>query len=259
MGLPGISRVQGSRYALTTRNSTGAGRSNEPDALAGCARARTFPSRSSCREIPDCNKRRCSKRRSSSSTRSVSVLMAVRAFSTAQSRAGSSTRRDVASMVAVVPRAVKVAVTWFSESASSASAFSAERNEYASACGHISNGSSSRTSSSIWATPRTPARNRGRALPDLGFAPSTSKGVVIGDTSATVLARYGKPDEEQALPGGDRILRYRSSGKGYLPKIRNLLLVFWMREGKVRSLTLTGDIPGVKTPSWSSSRRRTLG
>jgi hypothetical protein len=86
------------------------------------------------------------------------------------------------------------------------------------------------------------------ALPDLGFAATTPKGVRIGDPAPTVLARYGKPDEEKTLPNGDRILRYRSSGKGYAPPIRNILLVVWLREGKVRSFTLTGDIPGVKTP-----------
>ena len=85
-------------------------------------------------------------------------------------------------------------------------------------------------------------------LPDLGFAATTPKGVGIGDPAPTVLARYGKPDEEKMLPNGDRILRYRSSGKGYDPPIRNILLNVWLREGKVRSFTLTGDIPGVKTP-----------
>jgi hypothetical protein len=76
----------------------------------------------------------------------------------------------------------------------------------------------------------------------------TPKGVAIGDPAPTVLARYGKPDEEKMLPNGDQILRYRSSGKGYDPPIRNVLLNVWLREGKVRSFTLTGDIPGVKTP-----------
>jgi hypothetical protein len=86
------------------------------------------------------------------------------------------------------------------------------------------------------------------ALPDLGFAPTTPKGVAIGDPAPNVLALYGKPNEEKTLPNGDRILRYRSSGKGYAPPIRNILLVVWLREGKVRSFTQTGDIPGVKTP-----------
>ncbi len=91
-------------------------------------------------------------------------------------------------------------------------------------------------------------RDAENALPDLGFAAATPEGIAIGEPSSAVLARYGKPDEEQPLPNGDRILRYRSSGKGYHPPIRNILLALWVRDGNVRSFSLSGDVPGVRTP-----------
>jgi hypothetical protein len=87
-------------------------------------------------------------------------------------------------------------------------------------------------------------------LPDLGLAAATPAGIAIGDPAARALARYGKPDEQTTtLPNGDQIVRYRSSGTGYEPRIRNILLVLVLRDRKVRSLTLTGDVPGLRTPS----------
>src|SRR5207253_4606161 len=49
-------------------------------------------------------------------------------------------------------------------------------------------------------------------LPELGFAGATTSTVRIGDHAAVVVAKYGKPDEEQQLPDGDQVVRYRSSG-----------------------------------------------
>jgi hypothetical protein len=95
----------------------------------------------------------------------------------------------------------------------------------------------------------TVCRDSTGALPDLALAPVTPRKVAIGVPVSDVLAKYGKPTEEKALPNGDRILRYRSRGEGYDPPIRNVLLVFWLREGKVRSFTLTGDVPGAKNPN----------
>lgn len=86
-------------------------------------------------------------------------------------------------------------------------------------------------------------------LPDLGLEAATPAGIAIGDPAARALARYGKPDVQSTLPNGDQIVRYRSSGTGYEPRIRNILLVLVLRDRKVRSLTLTGDVPGLRTPS----------
>jgi hypothetical protein len=94
----------------------------------------------------------------------------------------------------------------------------------------------------------TVCRDSTGALPDLGLSASTPRGVRIGDSAGVVLAKYGKPDEESSGRNGESFFRYRIKGSAFTPEIHNSLLVFTVREGRVRAFAVSGDVPGAKTP-----------
>ena len=91
-------------------------------------------------------------------------------------------------------------------------------------------------------------RDQTGSLPDLAIAPTTPRGIRLGDAESRVLEYYGAPLRRKPVSAAETILEYRPPQESHQDSVENLVLYFHVREGKVTDMSLQADMPGVKKP-----------
>ena len=78
-------------------------------------------------------------------------------------------------------------------------------------------------------------------LPDVELSAVTPRGIRLGDSTAQVMERYGKPDRKKTLADGKNMLEYRSKigDDGVLNDVR---LYFRLSGGGVADMTLSAGL-----------------
>ena len=103
----------------------------------------------------------------------------------------------------------------------------------------------------IWVrreTDSTVCRDSTGSLPDYGIAPTSGRGIRIGDSKARIIETYGKPSEEKPVSPDSQILKYAIDPAKAASSLESLVLYFNVRNDILHAISVRGKVPGALAP-----------